>query len=66
MNDHKTEKTVCMVGKQQYKEIGIVPELCEQLEDTLHWLEDIASLGITNDDLYSSIEYVLNKARGEN
>jgi len=44
---------------------GIVSELCEQLVNTLNWLEDIASLGITNDDLYSSIEYVLNKAKGE-
>jgi len=54
-----------MKDEQRQKETGIVLELCEQLENTLNWLEDIASLGITNDDLYSSIEYVLNKARGK-
>ena len=40
------------------------PEMYEQLIDVIVWMEKLDSLGVSNDDLYSSIFSVLGKARG--
>jgi len=43
---------------------SVAPEMYEQLHEVLNWMEYLDSLGVSNDDLYSSIDCILKEVKG--